>query len=120
MASWFRRKKPEDEAARRMSAEDLAAAFPDSPAPASAPAPEAVPAAAEPPRAEPLAPASAATPEATREAPAATTTIGKLAKKLQLEGKKVMLAAGDTFRAAMPPRSPSTRCRPPRRAASTC
>ncbi|MBG6469804.1 signal recognition particle-docking protein FtsY [Pseudomonas aeruginosa] len=28
------------------------------------------------------------------------TTIGKLAKKLQLEGKKVMLAAGDTFRAA--------------------
>ncbi|MBN0759586.1 signal recognition particle-docking protein FtsY [Pseudomonas aeruginosa] len=29
-----------------------------------------------------------------------TTTIGKLAKKLQLEGKKVMLAAGDTFRVA--------------------
>ncbi|WP_129210456.1 signal recognition particle-docking protein FtsY [Candidatus Pseudomonas adelgestsugas] len=29
-----------------------------------------------------------------------TTTIGKLAKKLQLEGKKVMLVAGDTFRAA--------------------
>lgn len=29
-----------------------------------------------------------------------TTTIGKLAKRLQLEGKKVMLAAGDTFRAA--------------------
>jgi fused signal recognition particle receptor len=29
-----------------------------------------------------------------------TTTIGKLAKKLQLEGRKVMLAAGDTFRAA--------------------
>ena len=29
-----------------------------------------------------------------------TTTIGKLAKKLQSEGKKVMLAAGDTFRAA--------------------
>ncbi|MBD7976985.1 signal recognition particle-docking protein FtsY [Serpens gallinarum] len=29
-----------------------------------------------------------------------TTTIGKLAKKLQLQGKKVMLAAGDTFRAA--------------------
>lgn len=29
-----------------------------------------------------------------------TTTIGKLAKKLSLEGKKVMLAAGDTFRAA--------------------
>lgn len=29
-----------------------------------------------------------------------TTTIGKLAKKLQLEGKRVMLAAGDTFRAA--------------------
>ena len=29
-----------------------------------------------------------------------TTTIGKLAKKLQDEGKKVMLAAGDTFRAA--------------------
>ena len=29
MASWFRRKKPEDESARRMSIEDLAAAFPD-------------------------------------------------------------------------------------------
>lgn len=29
-----------------------------------------------------------------------TTTIGKLAKRLQLEGKTVMLAAGDTFRAA--------------------
>jgi fused signal recognition particle receptor len=29
-----------------------------------------------------------------------TTTIGKLAKQLQYQGKKVMLAAGDTFRAA--------------------
>jgi len=29
-----------------------------------------------------------------------TTTIGKLAKKFQAEGKSVMLAAGDTFRAA--------------------
>jgi len=29
-----------------------------------------------------------------------TTTIGKLAKKYQAEGKSVMLAAGDTFRAA--------------------
>jgi fused signal recognition particle receptor len=29
-----------------------------------------------------------------------STTIGKLAKRLQGEGKKVMLAAGDTFRAA--------------------
>lgn len=29
-----------------------------------------------------------------------TTTIGKIAKQLQAEGKKVMLAAGDTFRAA--------------------
>ncbi len=29
-----------------------------------------------------------------------TTTIGKLASKLQSEGKKVLLAAGDTFRAA--------------------
>ena len=29
-----------------------------------------------------------------------TTTIGKVARKLQSEGKKVMLAAGDTFRAA--------------------
>lgn len=29
-----------------------------------------------------------------------TTTIGKLAKRLQGEGKEVMLAAGDTFRAA--------------------
>src|ERR1700743_3456611 len=29
-----------------------------------------------------------------------TTTIGKLAEKLSAEGRKVMLAAGDTFRAA--------------------
>lgn len=29
-----------------------------------------------------------------------TTTIGKLAKQFQSQGKKVMLAAGDTFRAA--------------------
>ena len=29
-----------------------------------------------------------------------TTTIGKLTKKLQLQGKSVLLAAGDTFRAA--------------------
>lgn len=29
-----------------------------------------------------------------------TTTIGKLANKLQAQGKKIMLAAGDTFRAA--------------------
>ena len=29
-----------------------------------------------------------------------TTTIGKLAKRLESEGKKVLLAAGDTFRAA--------------------
>jgi fused signal recognition particle receptor len=29
-----------------------------------------------------------------------TTTIGKLAKQFQQQGKKVMLAAGDTFRAA--------------------
>lgn len=29
-----------------------------------------------------------------------TTTIGKMAQKFQAEGKKVMLAAGDTFRAA--------------------
>src|SRR3984893_14034871 len=29
-----------------------------------------------------------------------TTTIGKLASKLAAEGRKVMLAAGDTFRAA--------------------
>jgi fused signal recognition particle receptor len=29
-----------------------------------------------------------------------TTTIGKLARRLQLQGKTVMLAAGDTFRAA--------------------
>lgn len=29
-----------------------------------------------------------------------TTTIGKMAKQLQAQGKKVMLAAGDTFRAA--------------------
>ena len=29
-----------------------------------------------------------------------TTTIGKLARKFQAEGKSVILAAGDTFRAA--------------------
>ena len=34
MVSWFRRNKPESAAPRRLSAEDLAAAFPDTPAPA--------------------------------------------------------------------------------------
>ena len=29
-----------------------------------------------------------------------TTTIGKLARRFQAEGKSVLLAAGDTFRAA--------------------
>ena len=33
-------------------------------------------------------------------APGKTTTIGKLAAKFRAEGRKVMLAAGDTFRAA--------------------
>ena len=33
-------------------------------------------------------------------APGKTTSIGKLAKWLQSQGKSVMLAAGDTFRAA--------------------
>ena len=37
-----------------------------------------------------------------------TTTIGKLARQYQAEGKSVMLAAGDTFRAAA--RSSSCRC----------
>src|SRR6185436_14145356 len=32
--------------------------------------------------------------------PGKTTTIGKLGQKLRAEGRKVMLAAGDTFRAA--------------------
>ena len=34
MVSWFRRNKPESAAPRRLSTEDLAAAFPDTPAPA--------------------------------------------------------------------------------------
>ena len=34
MVSWFRRNKPESAAPRRLSTEDLAAAFPDAPAPA--------------------------------------------------------------------------------------
>ncbi len=44
-----------------------------------------------------------------------TTTIGKLAKKFQNEGKSVMLAAGDTFRAAAwnnwKPGANATKCR---------
>ena len=45
-----------------------------------------------------------------------TTTIGKIAKQLTAQGKKVMLVAGDTFRAgAVRPLSASTRgqTRPP-------
>ena len=72
-----------------------------------------------------------------------TTTIGKLARRLKDEGLSVMLAAGDTFRAAAVEqlavwaerngcrsfprrrartrlRSSSMRCSPRRRAASTC
>ncbi len=100
MASWFRRTKPEDDSKRRMSAEELAAAFPDSrqqvPAP-EAPAQadvaadtatadttatqaaeagaaiEAAPAAAIPAPPAPVVPAAA---EPSREAPAAAP--GKL------------------------------------------
>ena len=77
-----------------------------------------------------------------------TTTIGKLARRFKEDGHSLMLAAGDTFRAAAvaqlqawgerndvpvvaqaqsaagkaatPLRSPSTRCRRRRRAASRC
>ena len=73
-----------------------------------------------------------------------TTTIGKLAARFRGEGRSVMLAAGDTFRAAAieqlkiwgerarrpgrsparpaptPPASPSTRWRRRRRPAPTC
>ena len=75
-----------------------------------------------------------------------TTTIGKLARRYKDEGRSLMLAAGDTFRAAAvaqlqawgerngvpvvvagperrqptPHRSRSMRCRRRRRAASTC
>ncbi|MBN8263760.1 MAG: signal recognition particle-docking protein FtsY [Xanthomonadales bacterium] len=57
MVSWFRRNKPESAAPRRLSTEDLAAAFPDAPAPAGdevapttppAPVVDTVPAPAEP------------------------------------------------------------------------
>ena len=71
-----------------------------------------------------------------------TTTIGKLATRLKAEGRKVLLCAGDTFRAAAADQleiwaeragvdivrqhrgrgsrrgASSTRCRPPRRAAA--
>jgi fused signal recognition particle receptor len=40
-----------------------------------------------------------------------TTTIGKLARRLETNNRKVLIAAGDTFRAAS---------RPPKRAAWTC
>ena len=88
MASWFRRKKPEDDSARRMSVEELAAAFPDSArqappreeaAPAPVPASEARPqpvapaveaASAVEPVTVPGAPVAAAEPAA--PAPAAT------------------------------------------------
>jgi fused signal recognition particle receptor len=68
-----------------------------------------------------------------------TTTIGKLAARLSAEGRRVMLAAGDTFRAAAieqlkiwgdrtgsptraptPPGSPTARWRRRRPRASTC
>ncbi len=72
-----------------------------------------------------------------------TTTIGKLAKRLAAEGRKVTIAAGDTFRAAAIEQlrvwsdragarfvatrtggdaaaSPSRRCRPPAPKAAMC
>jgi len=68
MVSWFRRNKPESAAPRRLSTEDLAAAFPDAPAPAGdevapttppAPVVDTLPAPA-----EPTPPTSAPVPEA--------------------------------------------------------
>ncbi|HTL13668.1 MAG TPA: signal recognition particle-docking protein FtsY [Thermomonas sp.] len=48
MVSWFRRNKPDAEAPRRLSVEELAAAFPDGPAPAAPAAAPAAPAATGP------------------------------------------------------------------------
>jgi fused signal recognition particle receptor len=72
MVSWFRRNKPDAEAPRRLSVEELAAAFPDGPAPAAtgpapfdapAPEPETETAPAPPPAPEP----PAAVPDAVEE-----------------------------------------------------
>ena len=98
MVSWFRRNKPESAAPRRLSAEDLAAAFPDTPAPAGdevapttppAPVVETLPAPAPP--AEP-APAPAATPPEAPPAPA-----GKPGWRERLRGSAFARSFGGLF-----------------------
>ena len=98
MVSWFRRNKPESAAPRRLSTEDLAAAFPDAPAPAGdegaptmppAPVVDTLPASAPP--AEP-APAPAATPPEAPPAPA-----GKPGWRERLRGSAFARSFGGLF-----------------------
>ena len=98
MVSWFRRNKPESAAPRRLSTEDLAAAFPDAQAPAGdevapttppAPVVETLPAPAPP--AEP-APAPAATPPESPPAPA-----GKPGWRERLRGSAFARSLGGLF-----------------------
>lgn len=98
MVSWFRRNKPESAAPRRLSTEDLAAAFPDAQAPAGdevapttppAPVVETLPAPAPP--AEP-APAPAATPPESPPAPA-----GKPGWRERLRGSAFARSFGGLF-----------------------
>ena len=98
MVSWFRRNKPESAAPRRLSTEDLAAAFPDAPAPdgdelgpTTPPAPvvDTLPASAPP--AEP-APAPAATPPEAPPAPA-----GKPGWRERLRGSAFARSFGGLF-----------------------
>ena len=98
MVSWFRRNKPESAAPRRLSTEDLAAAFPDAPAPdgdelgpTTPPAPvvDTLPASAPP--AEP-APAPAATPPEAPPAPA-----GKPGWRERLRGSAFARSLGGLF-----------------------
>ena len=96
MVSWFRRNKPESAAPRRLSTEDLAAAFPDAPAPAgdegaptTPPAPVVDTLPAPPP--EP-APAPAATPPEAPPAPA-----GKPGWRERLRGSAFARSFGGLF-----------------------
>jgi len=95
MVSWFRRNKPESAAPRRLSTEDLAAAFPDAPAPAGdevapttppAPVVDTLPAPA-----EPTPPTSAPVPEAP-PAPA-----GKPGWRERLRGSAFARSLGGLF-----------------------
>ena len=98
MVSWFRRNKPESAAPRRLSTEDLAAAFPDAPAPAgaevapttpTAPVVDALPA--------PVAPAEPTPPKSDPAPEAAPAPAGKPGWRERLRGSAFARSFGGLF-----------------------